>query len=681
MQGFRFQAKGVLRDYLTYFVQVRGLCPGVRLEELTLEAPGLVSGIYVVNAAIPAAELPIVVRKCTIDVKGVGVIVSGSSGIQTTGIRIMENHISNSCKGVSLEMNLARLHVMGNVVRNCSMADVELRGLMPEAREILIANNTFFGSAANLRVWDEPPHHPLRKGQVTVRNNILLGSLFFDLVYVRTTKDAADVIPSESQFLLDLWTFDHNWRDLAGAKVYKVMPLAPEDRQLEGQEFVSQAAGNPGFLRPKTDSPLAREGAGRSDPFLPAYVGAVPPEGVEPWNWQWTWDGQVHRLLTVSKEARTGGRFRTLGDALKQVKPDMTVRVLDAETYSEPLRLDQPEQHRGLTLEAPNRATLFLSGGEWRHALHIQGVPKVRVKGFRFREARSTPQSNFVLVTMAAPGVVLEDLEMEATGDVFAIALRNVSSAPGADPVLIRRCTIGLRGENSAGISVFGSGVDAQQHSSGVRIEENRIQGGQKGIALEGLVARVQVSGNLVWNAKYAGLELADLVAGFDQVLIANNTVFNCAFDFRIWDNNPDEAKYQQGQVELRNNLFMEAITGDMGFLTWPRGGSKAVGGDGKWLRRWRFDHNWRDLSGNGTMFLLPLAPEDRKLEQGDLRSRVASHPDFMRPASGSPLATQGAGSADPALPPYVGAVPPDDAVKWDWDTTWKTHRDQESKP
>ncbi len=25
------------------------------------------------------------------------------------------------------------------------------------------------------------------------------------------------------------------------------------------------------------------------DPSLPAYVGAVPPEGVEPWDWDKTW--------------------------------------------------------------------------------------------------------------------------------------------------------------------------------------------------------------------------------------------------------------------------------------------------------------------------------------------------------------------------------------------------------
>jgi hypothetical protein len=46
---------------------------------------------------------------------------------------------------------------------------------------------------------------------------------------------------------------------------------------------------DPDFLRPPKDSPLATGGAGVTDSALPAYVGAVPPEGVEPWNWEKTW--------------------------------------------------------------------------------------------------------------------------------------------------------------------------------------------------------------------------------------------------------------------------------------------------------------------------------------------------------------------------------------------------------
>jgi hypothetical protein len=52
---------------------------------------------------------------------------------------------------------------------------------------------------------------------------------------------------------------------------------------------LSYKPGNPDFLRPPKDSPLAKGGAGVNDISLPSYVGAVPPEGAEPWNWEKTW--------------------------------------------------------------------------------------------------------------------------------------------------------------------------------------------------------------------------------------------------------------------------------------------------------------------------------------------------------------------------------------------------------
>jgi hypothetical protein len=86
---------------------------------------------------------------------------------------------------------------------------------------------------------------------------------------------------------------------------------------------LSQKLGDPNFLRPPKGSPLAWSGAGghtlpaariasavgqagsltnpwmagwavpqamsQPDPSLPAYVGAVPPEGVAPWDWEKTW--------------------------------------------------------------------------------------------------------------------------------------------------------------------------------------------------------------------------------------------------------------------------------------------------------------------------------------------------------------------------------------------------------
>jgi hypothetical protein len=87
------------------------------------------------------------------------------------------------------------------------------------------------------------------------------------------------------------WRFSHNWREidpmLAAARLPKWwIPLGLNDHAQIPIEVLSRTLGHPNFLRPTKDSPLAKGGAGGS---LPAYVGAVPPEGVPPWDWDKTW--------------------------------------------------------------------------------------------------------------------------------------------------------------------------------------------------------------------------------------------------------------------------------------------------------------------------------------------------------------------------------------------------------
>src|SRR5262249_13112018 len=101
------------------------------------------------------------------------------------------------------------------------------------------------------------------------------------------------------------------------------IPARPNDRLQIPIKVLSRKPGDATFLRPAKDSPLATGGAGAPgkalaslasvvgaapggmgalrhawvaateanafDPSLPAYVGAVPPEGVEPWDWGKTW--------------------------------------------------------------------------------------------------------------------------------------------------------------------------------------------------------------------------------------------------------------------------------------------------------------------------------------------------------------------------------------------------------
>jgi hypothetical protein len=52
-------------------------------------------------------------------------------------------------------------------------------------------------------------------------------------------------------------------------------------------------------LKPKTGSPLASEGMGKTDPNLPAYIGALPPPGMRPWDWMRTWNARFHSSAKI----------------------------------------------------------------------------------------------------------------------------------------------------------------------------------------------------------------------------------------------------------------------------------------------------------------------------------------------------------------------------------------------
>src|SRR5262249_9134327 len=90
------------------------------------------------------------------------------------------------------------------------------------------------------------------------------------------------------------WRFSHNWREVdpltaAASEPDRWIPRRDNDQLKPAIKVLSRTLDHPAFLRPPKGSPLAGAGAGVKDSALPAYVGAVPPEGVEPWDWNRTW--------------------------------------------------------------------------------------------------------------------------------------------------------------------------------------------------------------------------------------------------------------------------------------------------------------------------------------------------------------------------------------------------------
>ncbi len=101
-------------------------------------------------------------------------------------------------------------------------------------------------------------------------------------------------VPGDAAAASRKWHFSHNWResakDVPGGKGW--VPPTAKDVLKERIELLSLDPNDPNFLRPPAGSPLATAGAGGD---LPGYVGAVPPEGLEPWDWERTWNARMGR--------------------------------------------------------------------------------------------------------------------------------------------------------------------------------------------------------------------------------------------------------------------------------------------------------------------------------------------------------------------------------------------------
>src|SRR5262249_2750478 len=114
------------------------------------------------------------------------------------------------------------------------------------------------------------------------------------------------------------------------------------------------------------------------------------------------------------------------------------------------------------------------------------------------------------------------------------------------------------------------------------------------GVIVIGQAQRVQVVGNLIQGATLAALQIDNVATGTRGILIANNTVFESAAAFRLWD---DRVKGKN--IRLCNNLVLGAAQPDMVF--WDSGGNQLQvkgPGNGQQLHDagWRLTNNWREV-------------------------------------------------------------------------------------
>jgi len=239
---------------------------------------------------------------------------------------------------------------------------------------------------------------------------------------------------------------------------------------------------------------------------------------------------------------------------------------------------------------------------------------------------------------------------------------------PDGPPVVLSWC--GVQGDSSKdqdGIVVLGNPVKGLTRCLCVR--NNRISGVNRGIWVWGSMGAGQVMGNLVWNCRQAAIQIEDLAPASEHLLVANNTAVGCVTAFRVWETRSGR-EHRKGQVEVANNLWLDARLADVGFYLEQPG--RTLPGDSEaLLKLWSWHHNHRDGSGTDPGVIVPLAAGDRRVDTSELTSTDTSQPDKLRPRKNSALATQGAGTQDLSLPSYIGALPPEGVEPWDWTRTW----------
>jgi hypothetical protein len=302
LRGLRIRASRA--DVEPHLVVVNRNCPGTTLDGLDIESKSSVTGCIDLWGLVhrPGDE-PVSVQNCLLRGGPEGVRVTGVQAsnariaLPCGGIVVRNNRISDNQRGFLLFGQVHHVQVVGNRIWSAFMSGIMLTDILPESEEVLVANNTAWKCQSSFLAWSTPP---IGKN-FSVRNNLFLESSGPDMMYINGgTKPGGTNGPGDPAALRRLWRVGHNWREgkapsdeAANAKGW----VPPDDKSgdvlAEKIDDINRDPKSPDFLRPGAKSPLATAGAGQEDPSLPAYVGALPPEGTPAWNWDRTWRARV----------------------------------------------------------------------------------------------------------------------------------------------------------------------------------------------------------------------------------------------------------------------------------------------------------------------------------------------------------------------------------------------------
>jgi hypothetical protein len=231
-----------------------------------------------------------------------GILLVGSQqsgGIASRYLEIRQNSISGVLRGLHVLGAVADVQVAGNRIFNCSQEGLGIEDLTPNAGPLLLANNTLFKNDFGFRGWINPPSE-LGTQKVALFNNLVLDNREGDITVVGVMEGNKGMPSADlAKRAAEMWRFEGNARDLSSN--WPIVPLAAGDRKLHSTLRLPGDPALPDFLRPPSDSALSSQGVGQRDPSLPVYIGAVPPQGVAPWDWDRTWRTHVHAATGRAK--------------------------------------------------------------------------------------------------------------------------------------------------------------------------------------------------------------------------------------------------------------------------------------------------------------------------------------------------------------------------------------------
>ena len=252
LRGFNLDARSG-----QFAVTVTGLAEGVTLDHVHVKSPkdSLWTQVWIHEGATGSQTRPIVVSRSTFEVGKGGVTIEGDDEAPVRFVEVRGNRFLGDNEQAHILQNVRDVTFTGNLFVGGQGITINLSQW--RARDILVANNTFFRT----RKWIHPADSDPDQEGVVVCNNAILESLTIDV-------DNQDL----SRMARGHWAFHHNvWEPSPGTTELNPSAVA-ESRAKLG--VLSRDPESPNFLRPSPTSALCRDGAGGDHPH---YAGALAP--------------------------------------------------------------------------------------------------------------------------------------------------------------------------------------------------------------------------------------------------------------------------------------------------------------------------------------------------------------------------------------------------------------------